>query len=488
MSSQSASGSSATPHTNPFLEQTSGTYTSQVPLSGSHPTTVDDITSGGTSSSSSLTGGSSSTLRNADGTTSSAGQEIRAQAQNSDTAASVQQKAQEATQDFKQSLASLTDGQTKPGLAGDLAPSQSPIDPKAAPEGTEHVTNILSGVAGAILSAPAAALEVASPTAASKLSDGVAAISARLPALSLQDATNAVQNAANAAYSKVPEGTADTVKSYVGAAQTKAAEVAPPALGGSTTRGNTGEGQTAKTPAQLADETKQTTGNVLSNAAATAQAYVSQALGFAQQKGSEAAAATQQAASDASVKAQELTNTAAAKAQDASAVAQQTARDASNTASAKAQDASAAVQQTAAEASQRAQQTAQNVGQSAQQTAQSAQHSAQQTAQNVQQSAHETAQSAQQQQPTSSSTTSTYSASVGQPSYAHSSSEQTAADLLNRTAASNTLGHEQQSLGSNNPYGARPTGEESAASAHVTAALVDQQRHNLASTGTVNQQ
>ena len=50
----------------------------------------------------------------------------------------------------------------------------------------------------------------------------------------MQDATNAVQNAANAAYSKVPEGTADTVKSYVGAAQTKAAEVAPPALGGST--------------------------------------------------------------------------------------------------------------------------------------------------------------------------------------------------------------------------------------------------------------
>ena len=38
------------------------------------------------------------------------------------------------------------------------------------------------------------------------------------------------------------------------------------------TRGNTGEGQTAKTPAQLAEETKQTTGNVLSNAAATAQA------------------------------------------------------------------------------------------------------------------------------------------------------------------------------------------------------------------------
>ena len=131
--------SSATPHTNPFLEQTSGTYTSQVPLSGSHPTTVDDITSGGTTgSSSSLTGGASSSssgVRNADGTTSSAGQEIRAQAQNSDTAASVQQKAQEATQDFKQSLASLTDGQTKPGLAGDLAPSQSPIDPKAAPVG-----------------------------------------------------------------------------------------------------------------------------------------------------------------------------------------------------------------------------------------------------------------------------------------------------------------------------------------------------------------
>ena len=136
--------SSATPHTNPFLEQTSGTYTSQVPLSGSHPTTVDDITNTGTGSSSSLTGASSSSsgVRNADGTTSSAGQEIRAQTQNSETAANVQQKAQEATQDFKQSLASLTDGQTKPGLAGDLAPSHSPIDPKAAPVRDLHTAPI----------------------------------------------------------------------------------------------------------------------------------------------------------------------------------------------------------------------------------------------------------------------------------------------------------------------------------------------------------
>lgn len=100
--------------------------------------------------------------------------------------------------------------------------------------GTEHVTNIISGLGGAVASAPAAALEAISPVAASKVSDAAAAISARLPAISLADVQATATNLANKAYQAVPEGTAESVKGYAGAAVTKAQEVLPPALGGST--------------------------------------------------------------------------------------------------------------------------------------------------------------------------------------------------------------------------------------------------------------
>lgn len=100
--------------------------------------------------------------------------------------------------------------------------------------GTEHVTNIISGIAGAVASAPAAALEAISPVAASKVSDAAAAISARLPAVSLQDAQATATGLANKAYSAIPEGTAATIQGYAGAAVGKAQEVLPPALGGTT--------------------------------------------------------------------------------------------------------------------------------------------------------------------------------------------------------------------------------------------------------------
>lgn len=100
--------------------------------------------------------------------------------------------------------------------------------------GTEHVTNIISGIAGAVASAPAAALEAISPVAASKVSDAASAISARLPALSLEDAQATATGLANKAYSAIPEGTAATIQGYAGAAVGKAQEVLPPALGGTT--------------------------------------------------------------------------------------------------------------------------------------------------------------------------------------------------------------------------------------------------------------
>ena len=99
--------------------------------------------------------------------------------------------------------------------------------------GTEHVTSIITGIAGAVMSAPAAALEALSPTAAARASDGVAFLSSKMPAMSLQDASNSAQNLAGSAYNAVPEGTAATLKGYAGAAISKAQEVLPPALGGS---------------------------------------------------------------------------------------------------------------------------------------------------------------------------------------------------------------------------------------------------------------
>lgn len=77
-----------------------------------------------------------------------------------------------------------------------------------------------------------------------------------MPAVSLQDVSATAQNVAAQAYARVPEGTADTVKSYVGVAVGKAQEVLPPALGGSATTGNTGTGELAKSPTQLASECK----------------------------------------------------------------------------------------------------------------------------------------------------------------------------------------------------------------------------------------
>jgi hypothetical protein len=98
------------------------------------------------------------------------------------------------------------------------------------------VTNILTGIAGAVLSAPAAALEAISPKAAGKTSDGVALISSKMPAVSLEDVANTTRGAAASAYNAVPEGTAATIQSYTGAAVAKAQEVLPPALGGSAVR------------------------------------------------------------------------------------------------------------------------------------------------------------------------------------------------------------------------------------------------------------
>lgn len=136
------------------------------------------------------------------------------------------------------------------------------------------MTSILTGIAGAVLSAPAAALEALSPTAAAKTSDGVAFVSSKLPSMSLEDATNSAQNLAGSAYNAVPEGTAATLRGYADAAIHKAQEILPPAFGGSPvslsfyfiatistykrrflqTRGNAGTGELAKSPNQIASE------------------------------------------------------------------------------------------------------------------------------------------------------------------------------------------------------------------------------------------
>lgn len=265
-----------------------------------------------------------------------------------DGVARAQAAANQTAQNVKASLGSLTDGQTKEGLAGDLAPSKETVQ-QPAPEGTEHVTNIISSIGGAILSAPAAALEAVSPTAASKVSDAANAISAKLPALSLADAQAAAQKAAATVSSIVPEGTAATLQSYVGAAQTKAQEVLPPALGGSTTAGNTGSGELAKPPSQLANEYAGAAQQNLSAAATSAQNYAAQLAGQAKESASSAAAVTQQKASEAASLAQQKGN-------EATAVAQQTAQNASASAQQTAQDISATAQQKANEASSYAQQ------------------------------------------------------------------------------------------------------------------------------------
>lgn len=249
---------------------------------------------------------------------------------------------------MKASLGSLADGQTKEGLAGDLAPNKETVQ-QPAPEGTEHVTNIISSIGGAILSAPAAALEAVSPTAASKVSDAASIISAKLPALSLADAQAAAQKAAATVGSVVPEGTAATLQSYVGAAQSKAQEVLPPALGGSTTSGNTGSGELAKPPSQLANEYAGAAQQGLSNAATSAQNYAAQLAGQAKETASSAAAVTQQKASEAASIAQQ-------KGSEAASAAQQTAQDASASAQQTAQDVSATAQQKANEAGSYAQQ------------------------------------------------------------------------------------------------------------------------------------
>lgn len=221
---------------------------------------------------------------------------------------------------------------TSPRLAGNLAPSESTIAPAEVPKGTESVTNILTGLTGLVLSAPAAALEALSPRAAQKTGDAAEVVAQKLP--SVDQVTATAQNLAGQAYNAIPEGTGETVRAYAGAAQAKAQEVLPPALGGSTDKGNLGSGELAKPPAQLASECKllppllgqllmstyadvgQPTSNAaaqasqaasnaaatvsqtLANAAAQAQALAAQALGRTQRAASNAAATAQATATD----------------------------------------------------------------------------------------------------------------------------------------------------------------------------------------------
>jgi len=309
MNSQSGTGSSASAHTNPFLETSAGSnqYTSDVPLNRNDNGAI---------------GSALDNLSNSASTTTS-----------NDPATQGQQAANQAIRDIKGSLASLTDGQTKPNLAGNLAPSKETMSPDSAPEGTEHVSNILSGIGGALLSAPAAALEAVSPVAASKVSDAASVIAAKMPALHLDEAAAKAQGLANAAYSKLPAGTADTIKGYVGAAQAKANEILPPALGGSPTHGNTGSGELAKPPSQLASEYGTAAKDSLNSAAVQAQNLANQAVGATKETASNAAAVTQQKASAASSIAEE-------KASQAASATQQTAQDVSNRVSANASYAS----------------------------------------------------------------------------------------------------------------------------------------------------
>jgi len=312
-------------------------------LTGEHPTssTGPNVLGGSSSGSTSTTGASGS----------------QAQAQVQDGVARAQAAANETAQNVRDTIGSFTDGQTKEGLAGDLAPSPSSVK-QPAPEGTEHVTNIISAIGGAILSAPAAALEAVSPTAASKVSDAASIISAKMPALSLADAQAAAQRAAATVGSVVPEGTASTIQSYVGAASNKAQEVLPPALGGSTTRGNTGSGELAKPPSQLANEYAGAAQQGLSNAAQQAQDVAARLAGQAKETASSAAAVTQQKASEAASIAQQ-------KGSEAASAAQQTAQNASAQAQRTAQDTAAYTQQKSAEAGNTAQAYSQQTQQSA---------------------------------------------------------------------------------------------------------------------------
>ena len=138
----------------------------------------------------------------------------------------------------------------------------------------------------------------------------------------MADAQAAAQRAAASVSSVVPEGTAATLQSYVGAAQSKASEVLPPALGGSTTTGNTGSGELAKPPSQLANEYAGAAQQGLSNAATQAQNYAAQVAGQAKETAGSAAAVTQQKASEAASAAQQT-------AQDASVQAQRTPQNVS---------------------------------------------------------------------------------------------------------------------------------------------------------------
>jgi len=317
--------------------------------------------------------------------------------------------------------------------AGALAPSESTVAPAQVPEGTGHVTNILTGIAGAVLSAPAAALEAISPKAAGKTSDGVALISSKMPAVSLEDAANTARGAAASAYNAVPEGTAATLQSYTGAAVAKAQEVLPPALGGSAAKGNTGEGDLAKSPTQLASEYGNAASASISNAAASASAYIQQTLGLAQQKASDAATVASQKASEAA-------NITSQKASEATTAASQTASDLSNTASATASQAAESTRQTANQAAEATRQTANQAAESTRQTAESTRQAAADYTEAAKQSANQAAESTRQ-------TAADYSASAQQ------TANQAADSARRSTTSSSTSGSTDPYL-----YGAMPSG------------------------------
>lgn len=384
--------SSASNQSNPFLKDDGSVYTSQVPLSsGAGAGGLNDPL---------IPSSSAATSTSGSATTATGRQDPVESLKNVQTPSGkpIAQVANEVVDTSKQIFAESKSGistvtaDSSVGHAGSLAPSKEVFG--EAPEGTEHVNNIITGLLGAVISAPAAALEALSPTAASKTAQGVEVVAAKLP--STQTVVDTTRNAAATAYNAVPEGTGATIQGYTGAAVGKAQEVLPPALGGSATTGNTGEGITAKSPTQIASEYGNAASAAISNAAGSAIASVQQALGLAQQKATEAANVTAQKASEtanaASAKASDLTNQASATASNLASSAQQTANDAANKASATASNVSASAQQTASDAANKASATASDVSNRASATANDAANRASNTTSNTLSSASTTGQ------------------------------------------------------------------------------------------------
>merc|ERR1712093_407274 len=136
MASSQAPGvnSTATNHQNPFLasQNESSTFVSHVPLSGS-------TAGAGSVDTSSLPSQSQTGLSSSSSTTT-------AQGISNDVAAQASQVAGQAQASVSQFVNKVTSQETKPNLAGNLAPDEKQIAPEEVPAGTEHVSNLLTSI------------------------------------------------------------------------------------------------------------------------------------------------------------------------------------------------------------------------------------------------------------------------------------------------------------------------------------------------------